>query len=164
MTAAERARETFKILFDDRDLSDPGRLWTDRSVDHFIALGQSVTGAAALAEFFGNLFAAVPDWHVEIENCFDDGDRQAIVQWRGGGTFDGAPLFGIEPTGRHVDLRAVDVFRFDSDWKVETNTVYYDGAEFARQVGMLPPRDSAMDRAVLAAFNATTKLKKRLRG
>jgi hypothetical protein len=61
-----------------------------------------------------------------------------------------------------VDIRGVDVIRFDADGKIETNTVYYDGAEFARQVGMLPKRDSAADRAVLAAFNAATKLKRRL--
>jgi steroid delta-isomerase-like uncharacterized protein len=159
---ADRARETFRVLFEERDLSDPHRFWTDDSIDHFIAAGVSVRGAEPLTQWFKDLFAAVPDWHVTIENCFDDGERQAVVQWRGGGTFSGAPFLGIEPTGRTVELRAVDVFRFDADGKVESNTVYYDGAEFARQVGLLPPRDSALDRGMLAAFNAATKLKRRL--
>jgi steroid delta-isomerase-like uncharacterized protein len=159
---SDLARETFKVIFEERDLSDPYRFWTDDSVDHFLAAGQTVRGAKALTEFFRDLFAAVPDWHVEIENAFDDGDRQVTVQWHGTGTFTGAPFMGIEATGRRIDLRAVDVFRFDADGKVETNTVYYDGAEFARQVGMLPPRDSAMDRGMLAAFNAGTRLKRRL--
>jgi hypothetical protein len=43
------------------------------------------------------------------------------------------------------------------DGRVAHNTIYYDGAEFARQVGMLPPRDSAGDRAITGAFNAVTK-------
>ena len=162
-TPSDRARETFRILFDERDLSDPYRFWTDDSVDHFLAAGNSVRGAHALVAYFRDLFAAVPDWKVEIENTFDDGDRQAIVQWHGTGTFTGAPFMGIEPTGRPIDLRAVDVFRFDAGGMVESNTVYYDGAEFARQVGMLPPRDSGMDRAMLAAFNAGTRLKRRLK-
>jgi steroid delta-isomerase-like uncharacterized protein len=162
-SASDIARESFRILFDERDLSDPYRLWTDESVDHFLATGQSVRGAHALAGFFRELFAAVPDWNVEIENSFDDGDRQAIVQWRGTGTFTGSPFMGIEATGRRIDLRAVDVFRLDADGKVDTNTVYYDGAEFARQIGMLPPRDSALDRGMLAAFNAGTRLKRRLK-
>jgi steroid delta-isomerase-like uncharacterized protein len=163
-TPSDLARETFKVLFDERDLSDPYRFWTDESVDHFLAAGQTVRGAHALTEFFRELFAAVPDWSVEIENTIDDGDRQAVVQWHGGGTFSGAPFMGIEATGRRVELRAVDVFRFDADDKVEVNTVYYDGAEFARQIGMLPPRDSALDRGMLAAFNAGTRLKRRLKG
>jgi steroid delta-isomerase-like uncharacterized protein len=162
-TPSENARELFRDLFDDRDLSDPSRYWTDDSVDHFLAAGRTVRGAEALAQWFRDLFAAVPDWRLEIENTVDDGDRQVVVQWHATGTLTGAPFLGIEPNGRSVDIRGVDVIRFDADGKIETNTVYYDGAEFARQVGMLPRRDSAADRAVLAAFNGATKLKRRLR-
>jgi hypothetical protein len=53
--------------------------------------------------------------------------------------------------------------RFDDNGRVEENTVYYDGADFARQIGMLPPRDSALDRGVLSAFNAGTRLRQRLK-
>jgi steroid delta-isomerase-like uncharacterized protein len=162
-TPSEIARELFRDLFDDRDLSDPSRYWTDDSVDHFLAAGRTVRGAEALAQWFRDLFAAVPDWRLEIENTVDDGDRQVVVQWHATGTLTGAPFLGIEPNGRSVDIRGVDVIRFDADGKIETNTVYYDGAEFARQVGMLPRRDSAADRALLAAFNGATKLKRRLR-
>ena len=136
------ARETFRVLFDERDLSDPYRFWTDASVDHFLAAGQSVRGAQALTAWFRELLAAIPDFRMQIENTVDDGDRQCVVQWRASGTFTGGPFLGINPTGKRVELRGVDVFRFDADGKVDTNTVYYDGAEFARQIGMLPPRDS----------------------
>jgi steroid delta-isomerase-like uncharacterized protein len=163
-TPSEIAREVFRALFDDRDLSDPYRYWTDDSVDHFLAAGQSVRGAQALAQWFRDLFAAVPDWKLEIDNTVDDGDRQVVVQWHATGTFNGTqPFLGIEPTGRPVEIRGVDIIRLDADGKVDTNTVYYDGAEFARQIGMLPPRDSAVDRAMLAAFNGATKLKRRLK-
>ncbi len=80
---------------------------------------------------------------------FDDGDRQAVVQWHATGTFTGAPFLGIEPTGRRIEIHGLDVIRFDANHKIETNTVYYDGAQFARDIGMLPPRDSALDRAML---------------
>jgi hypothetical protein len=86
-----------------------------------------------------------------------------VVQWHATGTFNGSSGFlGLEPNGRRLDLRAVDVIELDDDFKVVTNTIYYDGAEFARQLGMLPARDSAADRAMLAAFNGATKLRKRL--
>src|SRR5437764_2337845 len=162
-TLSDRAREMFRAIFDERDLSDPYRYWTDGSVDHFLAAGRTVRGARGLAEWFRNLFAAVPDWKIELENVIDDGERTVVVQWHATGTFNGSePFLGIEPNGRHLDIRGIDVIAVDDDFKVVTNTVYYDAAEFGRQIGMLPPRDSAADRAMLAAFNGTTKLKKRL--
>jgi steroid delta-isomerase-like uncharacterized protein len=158
----ERAREIFRAIFDERDLSDPYRYWTDESVDHFLAAGVSVRGAEPLAQWFRDVFAAMPDWKLEIENTVEDGERQVVVQWHATATFDGAPFLGIEPTGRRLDIRGCDVIVVDDDFKVVTNTVYYDGAEFARQVGLLPPRDSAADRAMLGAFNGLTKLRRRL--
>ena len=156
------ARETFRLLFDERDLSDPYRYWSDDSVDHFLAAGQSVRGAHALAQWFRDLFDAVPDFRMEVLNAFDDGERQAVVQWRATGTFSGSPFLGIEATGRRIEINGVDVMRLDPAGRIDENTIYYDGAEFARQVGMLPPRDSAADRMTLSAFNAKTRLQKRL--
>ena len=60
-----------------------------------------------------------------------------------------------------VLLDGCDVIVVDENDKVVTNTVYYDAAEYARQIGMLPPVDSAADRAMLAAFNGVTKLRRR---
>lgn len=56
------------------------------------------------------------------------------------------------------------MIRLASDGRVDTNTVYFDGAAFARQVGMLPAAGSAGDRAVTAAFNGLTRLRRRIRG
>jgi steroid delta-isomerase-like uncharacterized protein len=160
---SDRARETFRILFEERNLDDTSSFWSDSTTDHFIAAGQTVVGKDALTAWFRELLEAVPDWAMEIENTFDDGKTQAVVQWRGTGTFTGGSFLGIEANGRSVEIRGVDVFRFDDDGLVEENTVYYDGAEFARQIGMLPPRDSAADRLTLAAFNAKTRATKALR-
>jgi predicted ester cyclase len=212
-TASDRARETFRILFDLKDLSRTGEFWTEDTVNQFLAAGQTVRGRQALTEWFRELLTAVPDWTMQIENTFDDGERQCVVQWRGTGTFTGGSFMGIEPNGRRLEIQGVDVFRFDDDWrnvvedgerqvvvqwhatatftgapflgieptgrrldirgcdvivvdddfKVVTNTVYYDGAEFARQVGMLPPRDSAADRMTLKAFNARTRVVERIK-
>src|SRR5688572_7842555 len=68
-TPSQIAREAFRILFEDRDLSDPSRLWSETSVDHFLAAGQSVRGPEALAQWFRELLAAVPDFRMEILNA-----------------------------------------------------------------------------------------------
>ena len=157
------ARESFEALFDRKDFEAVRQFWTEDSVDHFLALGIAVRGPAKLEGFFRELFAAVPDHRMSIENIVED-DRHAIVQWTGSGTFTGEPFQGIEPTGNSISLRGCDVIRFSPEGKLEENTVYYDGAEFARQIGMFPPRDSAVDRGMTQAFNAVTALRRRLRG
>jgi hypothetical protein len=68
----------------------------------------------------------------------------------------------VEPTGKHVEVRGVDVMEI-AEGKVRHNTIYYDGASFLRQIGMLPKAGSGADRAVLAAFNAGTRLRRRAR-
>jgi steroid delta-isomerase-like uncharacterized protein len=158
---SEIARAAFRGVFEERDL-DPDRYWTPRSVNHFLPTGETVRGGDELAAWFRRLFASAPDWRIEVENALDDGDRTAVVQWHGTGTFDGEPFQGIVATGRPVDLRGVDVVRYDADGKVEENTIYYDGAEFARQVGLLPARGSSADRAMLSAFNAATRVRRSL--
>jgi steroid delta-isomerase-like uncharacterized protein len=155
------ARETFEALFERRDFATVRRYWTEDSVDHFLALGIDVRGPEKLELFFRELFDAIPDFNMTIENIVED-DRHAIVQWTGSGTFSGDPFQGIEPTGRFVSLRGCDVIRFSSDGKLEENTVYYDGAEFARQIGMLPPRDSVVDKGMMATFNAVTQLRRQV--
>jgi steroid delta-isomerase-like uncharacterized protein len=159
---AEKIREIFRRLFDERDLSDPYVFWSDQSVDHFLAAGESVRGAKALAQWFAALFAAVPDWRLVIANVVDDGTDQVVVQWTGTGTFTGTPFLGIEATGRPIEIHGCDVIRLDADGRVDTNTVYYDGAAFARQVGMLPAAGSRTDRLVTEAFNALTRLRRKL--
>ncbi len=158
----ELVRFAFEAIFERRDPDAVRPLWTEQSVDHFLALGVDARGPEQLAAFFNELLAAIPDLDMKIENIVED-DRHGVVQWTATGTFEGAPFQGVEPTGKRVSLRGCDVFRFSEDGKLEVNTVYYDGAEFARQIGMLPPRDSAADRAMLAAFNARIRLARRLK-
>lgn len=92
----------------------------------------------------------------------EDGLGQVVVQWWGGGTFTGSPFQGINATGRRIEIRGCDVIRLASDGRVVSNTVYYDGAAFARQIGMLPMMGSRADRLVTRGFNAFTGLRRRI--
>ena len=47
------------------------------------------------------------------------------------------------------------------DGKITRNTAYYDGAAFARGLGLLPQTGSGGEKAMLAAFNAVTKVRSR---
>jgi hypothetical protein len=41
---------------------------------------------------------------------------------------------------------------------IRHNTIYYDGAGFARQIGMLPSLGSRADRMLVSLFNAKSRL------
>jgi len=91
------------------------------------------------------------------------GDRStAMVQWHATGTFSGGKYQGIEPTGKHVEIRGVDVMEI-TDGRVVRDTIYYDGASFARQIGMLPRSGSGVDKAILSVFNTVTRLRRAAR-
>jgi steroid delta-isomerase-like uncharacterized protein len=155
------ARERIEALFDRRDFEEVRTLWTEETVDHILPLGFDLRGPDDLEAHYRELFAAVPDYAMTIENVVED-DRHAIIQWTGTGTFDGGSFKGIEPTGKPLSLRGCDVIRFSGGGKIEENTVYYDGAEFFRQIGMLPPRGSVVDNGITQAFNAVTQLRRKL--
>jgi len=116
-------------------------------------------GTAEVRDFFGELFAAFPDFEFSVEQSIGS-PQLAVVQWRAIGTFRGAPFQGIEPTGRRVEIRGCDCIDVE-DGKITRNTAYYDGAAFARSLGMLPQTGSGGEKAMLAAFNAVTKVRSR---
>ena len=158
---AALVRKLFSALFDDRDFDTVRGYWTERSVDFFLAAGVTARGPDELEAFFRSMFEAMPDFRLQIEHVVASGN-DVVVQWQAEATFTGKPFLGIAATGRRVHLRGVDVIRLDADGKLDNNTVYYDGAEFARQLGLLPRRDSAADRALLWSFNVKSRIARSL--
>jgi steroid delta-isomerase-like uncharacterized protein len=126
----------------------------------FVAVGV-FDGVSAVRAFFAEIFAALPDFTLEVLQLVCDGEH-AVVQWRASGTFTGAPFQGIHATGRNVELRGVDVMRVEQG-KLRHNTIYYDGLAFARQIGMIPREGSHLDRAMTNAFNARTDVIEKFR-
>ena len=66
------------------------------------------------------------------------------------------------PAIRRVKLRGVDVMEV-ADGLIQHNTIYYDGASLARQIGMLPFQGSRADRALVFVFNSKSRLSRRRR-
>jgi len=156
-TPSEVARTIFEAL-STKDLDTAMKFTTDYAVDDFVAIGE-FRGRPAIRRFFDELLAAFPDFDIAVDRIVGD-DSAAVVQWHAAGTFSGGKFQGIEPTGKHVQIRGVDVMEF-AEGRYVHNTIYYDGASFARQIGMLPRSGSVTEKATLAAFNASTRLRQR---
>jgi steroid delta-isomerase-like uncharacterized protein len=127
----------------------------DEYADDFVAIGE-FRGKDAVRGFFRELFAAMPDFELTVERVVAD-EATVAVKWRARGTFTGEAFQGIAATGRAVELRGLDFFEIE-DGLIRRNTVFYDGASFARQIGMLPREGSLTDRMMLRAFNLKTRL------
>jgi steroid delta-isomerase-like uncharacterized protein len=157
--APSGAREVAMASFEGALERDPDRIVAsahpDDYVDDFVAIGE-FQGKEAVRAFFGELFAAMPDFEMSVERVIAD-EGAVAVKWRAEATFSDAPFQGIQPTGKRVSLRGVDFFEIE-DGLIRRNTIFYDGASFARQIGMLPAEGSLADRTMLRLFNLKTLL------
>jgi steroid delta-isomerase-like uncharacterized protein len=152
----QRMRDYFEAM-DRRDVGAMAEHWRDDGVEDVLPVGV-LRGKEELRAFLDATFRAIPDARTSVGRIVA-GETSCAVEWRLEGTFDGAPFMDIEPTGSHVEVRGFDLFEFE-DGQIVSNTAYYDGASFARQIGMLPADGSGADRAMKSAFNAVTKVRR----
>lgn len=160
-TKAQAAEELALSYFDAvaaRDLDAMIAHLSDEVIEDITPVG-ILRGTREVRDFFGGLFAAFPDFLFTVEQSIAS-PQVVAVRWRATGTFRGAAFQGIEPTGRRVEIRGCDCIEVE-DGKIVRNTAYYDGAAFARGLGMLPQAGSGGEKAMLAAFNAVTKVRSR---
>jgi steroid delta-isomerase-like uncharacterized protein len=155
-----RVRALF-ARFNDRELffADPEATWTDRPHYRVFAQDLEMNTREDVVAWFRSFFDAMPDLRMEVEDVVvagEPGHERVTVRWHITGTFSGAPYMGIEPTGRPVDLRGMDLIHIE-DGRVAGNNIYYDQLAFARQIGMLPSEGSLGDRLMTGAFNLVTK-------
>lgn len=61
-----------------------------------------------------------PDLEITIEDMIASGEKVAL-RWRMTGTHEGS-MFGVEPTGRQVELTAIEINHFNEEKLIETWT------------------------------------------
>lgn len=158
-TSEQVARRYFAAVAA-RDPEAMAACWKPGGIDRLHGQAE-LTAPDDVRSFFTELFAAFPDFAVEIVSTTSDEERCAL-RWRAKATFAGPGRFqGFEPTGARVTLEAVDVLQVQ-DGLVVANDAYLDGADVARQIGVLPPRDSGQERSMARLVNGRTKLARRL--
>ena len=161
MSSEEVLRSYFEAVAR-RDLDAMAEHWSPEIVEDVTGLGV-LRGPEELRGFFSELFAALPDLETTVKRIVASGSEDVVVvEWRMRGTFSGGPIRGIDPTGAYLELRGCDVFELE-DGKIARYTAYQDGMETARAIGMMPAADSSGERAMIAAFNAATKVRQLVR-
>jgi steroid delta-isomerase-like uncharacterized protein len=140
-----------------RDVEGMVEHWKEDGVIDLVPIG-ILRGHDEIAAFFREMFAAFPDAEMTVTRVMA-GQNDVAIEWRMSAHFTGGSFQGVEPTGRPVELRGVDVIEV-ADGKNVSNTAYYDGMAFARGAGLLPPQDSGAERAMKSAVNAATRLRR----
>ena len=134
------------------DVASLRAFWTDDTVEYFP--DATCHGADEVVEYFSDKFASIEGFHLEVVAIAESGD-DVLVHWRMTGLHTGT-LLGVAGTGKAIELDGIDHFVL-RDGSVVTNTVVFDQMAFARQVGLMPPDGSAVDKGLKAAFNARTR-------
>jgi steroid delta-isomerase-like uncharacterized protein len=155
--AVEQKVRSYLEAMNNRDAAAMVAHWREDGVEDIVAVGM-LRGRDELRDYFSSLFAAMPDARTTITRLVA-GEQSCAVEWRLEATFDGAPFMGIEPNGKHLEIRGFDLIELE-DGEIVSNTAYFDGTSIARQIGILPPDGSGADRAMKSAFNAVTKLRR----
>jgi steroid delta-isomerase-like uncharacterized protein len=152
---ASVARAYFGAITD-HDLEGMKECWAADGVDVLHGLAE-LHGRDSIAAYFGNLFAAMPDFRIEVADLLADGDKVA-VRWHLTGTFDGKARFaGLIPNGARVELGGCDVLTI-RDGRIEHNDAYMNGSQMAQQLGAMPPPGSPPERALKGVVNLKTRL------
>jgi len=155
--AVEQEVRSYLEAMNNRDARAMVAHWREDGVEDIVAVGV-LRGRDELYDYFSSLFAAMPDAHTTITRLVA-GEQSCAVEWRLEATLDGAPFMGIEPNGKHIEIRGFDLIELE-DGQIVSNTAYFDASTVARQIGMLPPDGSGADRAMKGAFNAVTRLRR----
>jgi predicted ester cyclase len=124
------------------------------------ALAEPARGRAAVAQFARDSFTSFPDLSFEEPGppAISVDGLAAYVPWRMRGTNTG-PIDppGFAPTGRAIVVDGIDVWRFRDRliWRYEA---VYDFSALAAQLGLVPPRGGAAERAMARVQRLRAKL------
>jgi predicted ester cyclase len=160
-TEAAKVARTYFGAIAARDAEAVAASYERGAVDRVVGMSE-LRAPDGVREWFEGLFAAVPDFSIEVLDLVAEGDR-AAVRWRSRGTFDGTGSFGgVAPTGASLEVEGFDLLTV-RDGRVVSNQAYINGMDMARQMGVMPPAGSLADRAMLAGTNARTAALGRIR-
>ena len=140
-------------------------LMTEDIVYDDSAWPRTMRGHGDVREFLESLWRGMPDLEFEmVEGPFlHPGEPVATFRWKGTGTFTG-PLDppGFAPTGARLEIDGFDLQEY-RDGRVCRLRIVTDMMEASRQLGLMPPQGSRVEKAGAAAQRLGVKVRDRMR-
>src|SRR5438874_2052260 len=94
-------------------------------IEIYHADGKTVVGLDAMRKSMEANYAAMPDYHMVMEDQFATEDR-VVCRWRVKGTPTGE-IFGVPASGRPIEIEGVSIWEF-VDGKARRGWVYSNAA------------------------------------
>lgn len=128
-------RRYFEEVFNAKQLELVGQLFAPDAIYSIAGLPEPVRGSAAIQGAAAGFLAGIPDLHMTIESLIAEAD-QVAVRYTGRGTHQG-DLMGIPPTGNHVVLPGIAIYRL-AEGKIAAGWDSADIVALLAQLGALP--------------------------
>ena len=122
------------------DLEGFGDQLADDYVEHEATPNRDKTKKGS-QELLKMMKAGFPDLRFEAEDVIASGDK-VVARARVVGTNTGS-FMGMPPTGRHVEVQAVDIVRVGEDGLVREHWGVLDSLSMMQQLGIVPEGPSA---------------------
>ena len=129
VTDAEATLEEWAAAWSAGDVDRLAPIFTDDCVYEDVTMGVLTHGKAELKAFAGGIFAAIPDFAIELSSRFTAGPW-AGLEWAMSGTHRG-DLPGLPATGKPFTLRGASILELSSG-RLARCTDYWDMVSFLK--------------------------------
>jgi steroid delta-isomerase-like uncharacterized protein len=127
-------RAYVETIFNQRQVERADELVAPDYLDHAALPGQA-PGLPGAKQKWAMYLAGIPDLRVTIEELVAEADRVAVRRSYEG-THQGE-LLGVPPTGRHVRIGGISIFRL-AEGKIAEQWEQLDRLALMQQLGVLP--------------------------
>jgi steroid delta-isomerase-like uncharacterized protein len=134
MDLSTTTRHAYDLL-NSGDIDGFGDLLAEDFVEHEETPGLAPTKEGVL-EFFRMYRAAFPDLQMRPEDVLVSGDT-TVIRARATGTHEGE-LMGMPATGKSVDVKLIDIMKFDDAGKICEHWGLVDMLAMMQQLGAVP--------------------------
>ena len=144
---------------DRQDVEATLATFTESCYYRVAGLGVELRGKEQIRRWYEELFAAIPDFRNSDEQYWEANGQVFYSAYMEGthlGTWD-----GWAPTGRSFKSAMLVRIPIAADGLMEAEIVYNDSADVFAQLGILPRRGSAQERAMQSLHRLRTKMRRR---
>ena len=129
-----RVRRFYEEVFNQKNTAAIDEFFAPNIVDHSAPPGVP-GGIEGQKQLIGLYLTAFPDLHLTVEDMIAEGDK-VVVRLTSSGTQQGE-FMSISPTGKHVTITVVDIFRIAGGKFVE-HWLQMDTLGLLQQLGVAP--------------------------
>ncbi len=147
IAAREQMMRDYLGAFNDRDAGAVAAFFAPDATYDDRGAGAVAHGPDQIREHVASVHASFSDLEFELVRAAH-GEDFTCGEWRSRMTHTGE-LEGFKPTGRVVESSGVDVATVNEQGKIAHLVSYYDGAAIMRDLGLLPPRGSRLEQALV---------------